>query len=262
MDPIKLFEDNLPLIDEVIGIIGFKRNLDKTEAADFRSDVHLKLIDNDYKAIRDFKGEASFRTYLFCKIQSIFIDKLRAEKGRWRSSEPAKKMGKMAELLEKLLYNEHHSFEAAYEIICIRHQNLGVELPDREDLEKMATGLKTKMGRPRISSFEGQLDNVQSSMEPADEAMEIQDLKPKKKRIDALTKSVEQTLTAEDKLILKMHFKDKHSISTISRIMKKKRHQVDRRLKEILLEFKKKIIAEGIDKNEVMDVIQYGGKLE
>src|SRR5262245_312075 len=59
-----LFLASLPLIDDVVTHVVRQRRLSLAERQDFRAEVHLALIQNDYRILDRFQGTSSLRTYL------------------------------------------------------------------------------------------------------------------------------------------------------------------------------------------------------
>src|SRR4051812_5477778 len=86
MTPKELYESNLPLIDRAIAFVCRKNLLSGPEAEDFKQSVHLKLMAEDYRVVRSFKGEASLKTYLICVVQRHLLDSRNQKWGKQRPS--------------------------------------------------------------------------------------------------------------------------------------------------------------------------------
>ena len=132
MDYARFLEDNIPIIDQAIKCICRRNHLSAEEAEEFAAEAKCKLLENDYKIIREFKGKSSIKTYLVTVMSRLFIDKKRASQGRWRASEKAKQLGDVAIKLDELLHKDNYPLEEAYKILRINyHITLSEEELDR-----------------------------------------------------------------------------------------------------------------------------------
>src|SRR5688500_10064352 len=111
--PAKMFLDNLPLIEEIIGSVYHRHAWPAAEFEDFAASAKLHLIENDYAALRRFQARSSLRTYLTKIIQRHLLDNRVARWGKWRPSAAARRQGKMAVQLETLLHRDGQDREQA-----------------------------------------------------------------------------------------------------------------------------------------------------
>jgi hypothetical protein len=111
-----LFLSQLTLIDHVVTCVARRHCLAPDDADDFRATVHLRLIQDDYAAIRKFEGRSSLRTYLTVVIGRLLLDHRNSVWGKWRPSAPARRAGEIAIQLEKLTL-DGLSFEQACDAI-------------------------------------------------------------------------------------------------------------------------------------------------
>ena len=58
MNPRELFEDHLPLIEEICSSVCRRNGCFGADAEDFASQVKLALIDDDYARLRSFQGRS------------------------------------------------------------------------------------------------------------------------------------------------------------------------------------------------------------
>jgi len=259
MDYARFIEENIHIIDQAIKCICRRHNLSVEEAEEFASEVKCKLIGNDYKVLRQFKGkspESPSKTYLLTVITNLFIDKKRKEQGRWRPSEKAKRLGDVAIKLDELLHKDNYSLEEAYKILRI---NYNVTLSE-EELDRIFHEIDKKR-TPRIKEVlweDWEDKEIRSAityprMIPDEE--EKRRLEKVKEKLFALIAEIFGTLSETDRLVLKM-FLDNHPISEIARCLGVPRNTIEKRLKEILHEFEKRIRAsEGINQNDINEII-------
>jgi len=253
MEYARFVEENIRIIDQAIKCICRRHNLPVEEAEEFAAETRYKLVENDYKIVREFKGKSSIKTYLFTVINRLFIDKKRASQGRWRASEKAKQLGNVAIKLDELLHKDNYSLEEAYRMLQI---NYNVTLSE-EELDRIFHKIN-KERTPRIKE-ECEDEIVSAIPDPGmrpDEEVEKKKLEKATEKLSVLVDEISGTLDENDRLALKMKFQDDHSISAISRCLGISRSNIEKRLKGILHEFKKRILAsEGINQNDVAEII-------
>ncbi len=249
MKPENTFETHFAAINSIIGRICYGQKLQSSDFEDIQSYVYERLIEKDYRILREYQSAGHSQSYLLLAIKNIHRDYGRLNLGRWHSSVKAGELGEMGILLEKLLYRRHYSFDEACEIILTISRNQQKTPPSRKKLEAMAVQLKKKPRETIITPGDEVLSILARSKETAaDDALQIDELKPKKETFDRITENLKKELTNEDRLILKMKFEDGLPISKIARVLTKKRYYIDQRLKDILHAFKDGIVSQGVDK--------------
>src|SRR5215204_662680 len=110
------FLSNLTLIDQVVASVARRHRLMSADVEDFRSTVYVRLIQNDYAALRKYEGRSSLRTYLTSVIGRLLLDQRNSTWGKWRPSAAARRGGELAIHLEKLTL-EGVGFEHACDML-------------------------------------------------------------------------------------------------------------------------------------------------
>ncbi|NQU63108.1 MAG: hypothetical protein HQ517_02330 [SAR324 cluster bacterium] len=262
ISPVRLFEDHLDRINSVISRVCSRRDLSKDEIEDIRSFVHGKLLLKDCKVLRDFDESKISSNYLLVVINNLVRDYFRSEYGRWRSSTKAKALGDTAIRLEELLYRRNYPLESAIETISTETINRGENPPSSEYLMKLADQIKIRQQSVTFSPGDTVLSNLAVSRETAAEALIIKELIPKKKKLDCLLQSLHAELPDEVRLIFKMRFQNNHKISVIARILGRKRPQVERLINNTLAGFKRQILKQGFNQEEILEILENIGKLD
>ena len=121
MDAEEFYRQHLTVIGQIALSVCRRNGVDDHDAEDFASDIRLKLCDDDYAVIRKFQGKSSFTTYLTVVINKAFLDHRRPIWGKWTPSSQAKRLGVVGMLLEKLVYRDGCSFDAACRILEQKH---------------------------------------------------------------------------------------------------------------------------------------------
>lgn len=96
------FIELLPLIRKIAFEIARRKRLTDEEAEELTSQVQWRLVRDDYKALREFRFESSFGTFVAVVAQRTATDLLRGRLGNWRPSAVARRTGPWAETYETL----------------------------------------------------------------------------------------------------------------------------------------------------------------
>ncbi|HEX2281159.1 MAG TPA: hypothetical protein VHG52_05280, partial [Thermomicrobiales bacterium] len=110
-----MFLEHLHVIDQVVLFIARRHHLSREEADDLASAVKLKIIENDYEALRNFRGDCSLRTYFATIANRHFLDTRIAQWGKWRPSAQARRLGPTAVLLDQLMSRDGLLLDEAVE---------------------------------------------------------------------------------------------------------------------------------------------------
>jgi len=89
-------EVNIELVDRLARATAHRARLSASETDDFLSDVHLKLVEDDFAVLRSFKGRSRLTTFLLTVLQRAAFDFRNARWGRWRASAQAERQGTTA----------------------------------------------------------------------------------------------------------------------------------------------------------------------
>lgn len=246
-----LFVSNIGITEKIVRKYCYKHNLTEDMADEYCSHVYEKLIENDYKKIREFKGKSSYKTYLTVVITRILIDKIRSG-GRWTPSQKALKMGKTAMMLEELVFRNNYSFDQAYNTLITTHNNS----ISREKAYEIVTELQRKRvisARPKETELVDNISDEKVSF--PDNEVENKETLNKKTLLNNIIQEIRMALSNEERLLLKMHFEDGIKVSVIARVLKKERRYIDSKMSSILHKFKQDILSRDIDLNDIKDII-------
>jgi RNA polymerase sigma factor for flagellar operon FliA len=239
-----LFLANLERIGRIVGALCRRNGLFGADAEEFRAQVHLKLIDKDYAVLRKFQGKSRLSTYLTTVIANLFRDERIKQWGKWRPSAQAKRLGKEALLLERLVHCHGHSDHEALEIL---HRNHRVETP-RKDLEAMLIQLPTRSSR-RIHDPEA-VDSLESADGPEKRLGNREDTS-RWLSAEAALKAALQSLSKNDALLIKMRFSSGLKISRIAQVTGQPQRQLYRRFEKILVHLRKDLENRGLKANDL-----------
>jgi RNA polymerase sigma factor for flagellar operon FliA len=248
-DCAQLLTENLGLLDRIVHAVARRHRLSAEEAADLSGAIRLKLVENDYDVLRRFEGRSSLRTYLVVVVQRHFLDLRVAEWGRWRPCREARRAGPAGVLLDRLLTRDGLSFDEAFEIMRTNH---GVT-ESREWLSRLSLVLPSRRGRQFVGPEPlAALAAPDRNPEQLFEARLAADVSA---RLEAALASALALLTARDRLLLKLRFRDGFTVAEIARLLSVEQKPLYRRLERLAASMRREIERQGLDRDQVRELI-------
>jgi len=158
----------LPHIQQAIAFVCRQRRLTRDEAHDLASDVYLRLLQHDAAVLRRYRGESSLQTFLVVVIQRVLLDTHIARAGKWRPSAVARRLGRVAIQLERLVFYEGASLAEAGALV---RERAGVTHTD-DELHFMLMLLPARRRRHMVGERELEhvpaAPDIQARLDPAD----------------------------------------------------------------------------------------------
>ncbi|MEM7481027.1 MAG: sigma factor [Acidobacteriota bacterium] len=100
----RLYEENFEELDRAIRWVVRRAGFFEAEGDDLVQEVHLKLIEDDYRRLASYRGESSLKSFILQIARRIIFDELRKNHGRLnRPSAIAHRSGPAGTLLEQYL---------------------------------------------------------------------------------------------------------------------------------------------------------------
>lgn len=194
-----LLETHLVLIQSKLYHLSRHSGMPDLEAEEFRSWALFKLVDDDYRILGSWEGRSSFPTFLNVVLVNLLRDYRIHLWGKWRPRAASRRRGRECVLLEQLLVRDGLSLDEA--LLRLRTEH-GISLaPD--EAAKLAAGLQRRQERRRVSEEEllhipvdGQVELRIEEKECARTAAQLR----------ALLVPLLESLSDEDRLLLKLHF--------------------------------------------------------
>jgi len=233
--PEQLFLTNLSTIESLVQMAARQQRMTWAEAEEFASIVRLRLIENDYAILRKFRGGSSLRTYLTVVIARQALDYRDACWGRWRPSRAARRLGRTAVMLERLIVRDGLTLDDAWRTLPGPS-----ELAHAEHLRGFASGLQRRLRRHYVS-----IDDLEECCAGTTDP-EVDNVMRDPRVSEALAGAL-RTLPAADSRLLQLRFSEGLSISSIAR-----REGVDqaflyRRVATLLRRLRRDLEARGIE---------------
>jgi RNA polymerase sigma factor for flagellar operon FliA len=249
-DPQALLLDNLPRIERVAASLPRRDGLVGADVEDFVSWVRLKLIEDDYKVLRKFRGESSVTTYLTVVIAMMYREHRVARWGRWRPSATARRMGPLAVRLETLVHRDGRRLDEAAEIL---HSSGETELGTR-DLMAMLAKLPTRSPTRPVEVGPAPLASAAASG-GADDLVVQDEIGQERSKADMALSGALKDLPAEDRLILQMRFWEGMSVADIGRGLGLPQKPLYRRIDRALGELRGRLEAMGVSAGLVRSIL-------
>lgn len=247
LTPEQLFLGHLELIEAVIAHTCRRSHFSPQDAEDFAGHVRIKLIEDNYCKIREYRGRSSFKTYLTVVIRRLLLDYQDHLWGKWRETAEAQRLGPVAIKLERLLTREGYTFEEACQILRVNEK---VEMSDLELAE-----LRGKLS-PRILRHFIREEDLQAepSRDPGpDERLQDQEKEDTRRRVRMGLKRALDTLSPEDKVLVEM--RKEFSVADIARLRGMDQKRLYRRLKKIYDELRKALERQGVRRQDVEEIL-------
>ncbi len=249
MTPRELYESSLPLIEEVIEWICRRHFMAEADADDFAQSVHLKLMADDYRVFRSYRGQSSLKTYLISVIQRHLLDWRNHRWGKYRPTAEALRLGKVAVKLEELMRRDELSLSEACEVLL---KNFRVEV-SRAELERMASLFPQQTPREQVS--DAVLDDVPAKVERPEEGILEDELEPTRQLLLAALESALAELSAEDRLVIEMCILGGRRIAEAARFLGLPQKPLYRRKGQILAGLRQALEREGFSWDQVAELL-------
>lgn len=244
----QLFLSQLPHIERLISFICRRNQIAGHDAADFSSVVYLKLIEDDYRVLRMFQGSSRLTTYLTVVIQRILLDQRTEAWGKWRASAEAKRHGLAGVELEQLMIREGRPFEEAYAVVC-RDQGP----VSREDLLALSARLSPRKSRPVETGLDEASSLVGMDALAIERQVNAQEGEEAAHRAAQIISSVLAGVNAEDRLILRMRFRDNVTVADIARALHLEPKPLYKRIDRLLRNLRTALDAAALDRSVLLE---------
>jgi RNA polymerase sigma factor (sigma-70 family) len=251
LTPEQLFLGHRELIEAVIAHTCRRSHFSPQDGEDFAGWVWVKLIEDNYCKIREYRGQSSFKTYITIVIKRLLLDYRDHLWGKWRKTAEALRLGPVAMRLETLLVREGYTFEEACQIL---RTNDKVSMSDLE-LAELRGKLPPRIPRRFIS--EEFLQAEPSREAGPDERLLDQERQGMRRRVLIGLQRALDTLPSEDRILVQM--RTDFSVADIARLRGMDQKALYRRLTRIYQDLRKALERQGVRKQDVEEIV---GKLE
>jgi RNA polymerase sigma factor for flagellar operon FliA len=247
LNPEALFLEHLDWIDKVASITCSTRGMWGADAEDFIAWVRMKLVEDDYAVLRGFRGGSELKTYIAAVIARQFSSYRRAQRGRWRPSAAARRLGSPATELELLVQHEGYTPREAGEKL----RTAGRTTLSDTELARLLDQLPRR-GPPRPVEVGPTwlLDDIPDPSQPDERVVAEETEAHRKRLLDALGRAMEH-LDREGQLIVRMHFADGYTLADVARTLRVEQKPLYRRVERLRVRLRAFLEGEGLRPDDV-----------
>lgn len=246
-----VFLAHLDWIDKVASIACSKYGVWGAEAEDFGGWVRMKLMEDGYAVLRNFRGGSEFKTYLASVVVHHFLTFNRTQRGRWRPSAAAERLGSPARELEMLVQRDRYTLEQAGEKL----RTAGLTTLSNTELARL---LATLPKRPPLRPVQVDPDLVLDATpnaSRADERVTTAETEARRSEmISALGQALGQ-LEPEEQVIVKMHFADGYTLADVARALGLEQKPLYRRVERLRARLKAFLEGAGLRGDDVRGLL-------
>jgi RNA polymerase sigma factor for flagellar operon FliA len=250
LNPERLFLEHLGWIERAAAMACAKAGVKGAEADDFAGWIKVKLIEDDYAAIRRFRGDAKLTTYLASVITRQLYEYQRERGGRWRPSAAAVRLGPPAPDLEALVYRDRYTLAQAGEKLRTGGRTGLSDI----DLARLLARLPSRGPlRPVQVAPDHALPQAEASQRADDRVVASEADRFREKVTDALARVMDR-LEPEDRMLARMHFGEGRSLAEVARTLRLDQKPLYRRVDRLRRRLREDLLAEGVG-DDVLEVL-------
>jgi RNA polymerase sigma factor (sigma-70 family) len=251
-DPKQLYEQNLELINRIVTHVCRRNHVLPQDADDFRSDVHLHLLEEKFAILRKFEGKSSLSTYLTTVINRMLYQCRVEMWGKWRPTAEAKRLGDKAITIERMMTRDGLTLEETIQILTTG-TNSGYT---RAGIELLYAALPVRQQRPVPVPEEAMPELPAPGA--ADEPLLNEERASAWTRVLAeLHKAIASLEDDEDQVILQMRFWHDATAPQIASALCMEQKKVYKRIAAFLKKLRAALQRAGIEGELVADLLAH-----
>lgn len=242
-DPREVITQNIDAIRRLVRAVAHRRRLSDTATDELESAVWMRLVEHDYRALRQYKRQASLLTFLTVVVTRLALDVRAAAWGRWRPSSRAKKLGKSATLFETLVFRDGFSPREALAQLA----SSGEHLPP--NVECLATRRRS-MPR-RYVPIEFVADALPSRDNPG-AALEARERVQRARTVKRVLDRTLAMLTPRDRLLLRMRHDQGLRVPTMAAVLGEDQKVLYRHLAALHRKLRTDVVQQGVTRSDAL----------
>jgi RNA polymerase sigma factor for flagellar operon FliA len=252
-DPAAAFVQSLPDIDRMAEKLCRRYHVSE-EAEDFASLVKMKLMADDYAALRSFRGESALRTFLLPVVTRAFHEWQRATRGRWRNSAQALRLGPPVPELEALVQRDGVPLREAAERLRAAGRT---DKSDRE-LAALLSQCRDRAPLRPVEVGPAPLDSAVSDRQADGRVTAEEDRRRREHVTAALQAALRSALTPEEQVLVRMVFIECRKVADAARLLGVPQKPLYRKLEQALAKLRGALEDAGVGAAEVRELFAGG----
>ena len=239
------FLAHLPWMRRAMAALCRRHRLDGADAEDCASWSLLRLLEHDYAILRKFRGESTLQTYLGVVLVTLNREYRVEHWGRWRPSAAARRLGPVAELLERLVYRDGCRHDEAIQVVRLTRADGAGDCSERE-LVALLAALPVRPVRGECELTEELPDT--SAAADAESLVLDTESRDEMRQLQTAIAGALATLPHEDREMVRMQYWDGMSVADIARARRVPQKPLYRRLARALRSLRSALEAAGVSR--------------
>jgi RNA polymerase sigma factor (sigma-70 family) len=241
-----LYSQHADTIESVLAYTCRSHRLSADDGDEFSSWARLRLLEDDCAVLRKFGGLSSFKAFIVVVINRLFLDWRIKEWGKWRPTPMARRLGRLAVELERLVLRDRLEYGHATQLLISK----GLAESERE-CDAVWEQLRRRAYRMRVSS-ELLLEVPSADPDPV-AASERKQLM--RRVVQAMHDAIAQ-LPPDDQLIFKMRYHDGVTVARIAKLIDAEQKRLYRRFEQIAQQLRAAILARGLSDDDIRGLFE------
>lgn len=253
-DAEALFLAHLNHIDRAALKACGKKGIRGADVEDFTAEVRMKLMEDDYAVVRRFAGNSEFKTYITAVVGRFVVNFIREQRGRWRSSAAAERLGAEAVQLERLVLGGGYSLQQAGEKL----RTEGRTARSDAELARLFGQLPARTPlRPVVPEPPTGVDAAPGESRADERVMESEAVSRRAEMLDLLGTALGE-LDLEDQLIVQMRFAKEETVADVARALSLEQKPLYRRVQRLRTRLRGLLERAGLQRDEIRDLLDDG----
>lgn len=238
----------------------------ENEALELSTNVLDTLQKDNYRVLKEFKGNSRLTTYITAIISRQAVDSIRKKLGRDREKDRAKEMGETGTLVYQRIIKDGYPIPDVLHELQENHGFTGT----LDELETMVRKIKGKNPGPHLPGASQPLNGssaVKNGTAINDDEYVVPDTKSdpqvilmetqRKRKIHEVIRTIITGLNGEERLLLRMRFptgedEKPKSVEQVSKVLGITQKAVYKRIDRLLKKCRNTLDREGVTVNELL----------
>lgn len=237
------------LVAKVVRVVSRQNGLRRDDAADLESNVWLKLLIHEQRALRSFADRCTLFHFLKVITTRVLLDMRASSLGKWRPSPAARRAGGEMVQLERLV---HRDGVAAQSAIRATELRTGITAKDLERHLAQSTPRR----RPRaVALDEDMMAGLADTRERADARVTAHERDAAGRRSGLALQRAIRALSDEERQMLQLRYVEHMRVVDIARQLSVDAKQLYRRFERLHARLREDLSGAGVSRSCAADIV-------